>query len=189
MRNRILRIKDAADNESGRSTRSGSRSSESAGFTQENLNGSECGGFWMDKYQSCMHDASNVSRGSVSATSPGLNGAASMPGVVIWDATSTGQRQDFAIENREGVANKAQALHGVWDQPDEVLCGGRHAPARRRVRSAGRGNVYPGVWCGPAATPTLTQNAAKPSNSIRRSRPITGNDTYEIVRHFLPGGI
>jgi hypothetical protein len=41
----------------------------------------------------------------------------------------------------------------------------------------------------PAATPTPDANAAKLVELYPAlPAPITGNDTYEIVRHFLPGG-
>jgi hypothetical protein len=88
LRNRILRIKDGAGNDL-EIHQVWIPPFDSEGFSDPNLNGIECGGFWIDKYQACMFDASNVSRGSSGTNSPGTHGAASKPGVVIW-TTSTG---------------------------------------------------------------------------------------------------
>jgi len=188
MRNRILRIKDAADNDL-EIHQVWVPKFESAGFTQENLNGISCGGFWMDKYQACMHDASNVSRGSVGANSPGLNGAASMPGVVVWTDINWSNAMK-AIENREGVANKATGTcTASGTSPTKFYAEAATHLLGRRVRVTQDGVTYIRRVVRTGGDADANANAAKLLELYPAlPAPITGNDTYEIVRHFLPGG-
>ena len=107
LRNRILRIKDGSGNDL-EIHQVWIPPFDSEGFTDPNLNGIECGGFWIDKYQACMFDATNVSRGSSTVNDPGTHGAASMPGVVIWtDINWTNAK--IAIENRGGARTRKPA--------------------------------------------------------------------------------
>jgi hypothetical protein len=188
MRNRILRIKDAADNDL-EIHQVWVPKFESAGFTQENLNGISCGGFWMDKYQACMHDASNVSRGSVSANSPGTERRCKHAGRCRVDGHQLVQCHEGDREPRRGREQGNRHLcTASGDQPDEVLRR-RHAPDRAPSPGhAGTVSRMSAVSSRPAAT-TADANAAKLLELYPAlPAPITGNDTYEIVRHFLPGG-
>jgi len=107
LRNRILRIKDGADNDL-EIHQVYIPLFDSEGFSDPNLNGIECGGFWIDKYQACMFDATNVSRGSSTVNDPGTHGAASMPGVVIWTNINWTNAK-IAIENRGGAGTRKPA--------------------------------------------------------------------------------
>jgi len=79
----------------------------SAGFSQANLNGITCGGFWIDRFQACQPLASNVSRGGLTANNPGQGvGAASMPHVIPWTDIDWSHAVT-AIENRNGAANQS----------------------------------------------------------------------------------
>lgn len=188
MRNRILRIKDAAGNDL-EIHQVWVPKFESAGFTQENLNGILCGGFWMDKYQACMHDASNVSRGSVSVNDPGLNGAASMPGVVVWTDINWSNAMK-AIENREGVANKATGTcTASGTSKTKFYVENISHLIGRRVRVTQDGVTYIRRVVRTGGDKNADTNAAK-LVEVYPALPaaITASDTYEIVRHFLPGG-
>ena len=187
LRNRILRIKDSADNDL-EIHQVWIPKFESAGFTQENLNGISCGGFWMDKYQACMGDASNVSRGSVSVNDPGLNGAASMPGVVVWTDIDWSNAMK-AIENREGDANRAEGTCTSASSKTKFYAENISHLIGRRVRVEQDDVTYIRRVVRTGGDADSDGNAAKllelypalPAN-------ITGNDTYEIVKHYLPGG-
>ena len=77
----------------------------SEGFSQANLNGLLCGGFWIDKYQACQPAASNVSRGGLTPDSPGSGvGAACKPHVVPW-ANISWNTAKTVLENRGGSGN------------------------------------------------------------------------------------
>lgn len=187
LRNRILRILDGAGKEL-EIHQVWIPKFESAGFTQANLNGIECGGFWMDKYQACMGDASNVSRGSVSVNDPGLNGAASMPGVVVWTDINWSNAMK-AIENREGDANVAVGTCTAATSKTKFYVENISHLIGRRVRVEQDGVTYIRRVVRAGGDADSDGNAAKllelypalPAN-------ITGNDTYEIVKHYLPGG-
>jgi hypothetical protein len=188
LRNRILRIKDGTGNDL-EIHQVYIPLFDSEGFSDPNLNGIECGGFWMDKYQACMHDASNVSRGSVSANSPGLNGAASMPGVVVWTDINWSNAMK-AIENREGVANKATGTcTASGTSPTKFYAEAATHLLGRRVRVTQDGVTYIRRVVRTGGDADANANAAKLLELYPAlPAPITGNDTYEIVRHFLPGG-
>jgi len=80
---------------------------ESAGFSQSNLNGITCGGFWVDRFLACQPLASNVSRGGLTPNDPGAGvGASSKPHVVPWTDIDWAHAV-AAIENRNGSANKS----------------------------------------------------------------------------------
>ena len=189
LRNRILRILDGAGKEL-EIHQVWIPKFESAGFTQANLNGIECGGFWMDKYQACMHDASNVSRGSVSANSPGLNGAASMPGVVAWTDINWSNAMK-AIENRGGTDNKKAGTCAAFGagSPSKFYVAAITDLIGRRVRITQGDVTYVRRVVRTGGDADADANAAKLLELYPAlPAPITGNDTYEIVRHFLPGG-
>ncbi|MFA7664306.1 MAG: hypothetical protein WCY33_05895, partial [Clostridia bacterium] len=79
----------------------------SEGFSQANLNGILCGGFWIDKFAACQPLASNVSRGGLTSNSPGVGvGAACKPHVVPWTDISWPVAK-AAIESRNGAANQS----------------------------------------------------------------------------------
>jgi hypothetical protein len=96
----------------------------SEGFSQTNLNGILCGGFWVDKYQACMPLATATSRGGLTPNSPGVGvGAACKPHVVPWTDVSWPVAR-AALENRGGAANKsasgtptACAMYATGDHP------------------------------------------------------------------------
>jgi len=137
-----------------------------------------------------MHDATNVSRGTSTVNDPGTHGAASMPGVVVWTDINWSNAMKASREPRRGREQGNRHLHGVWDQPDEVLCGGRHARLLgRRVRVTQDGVTYIRRVVRTGGDADANANAAKLLELYPAlPAPITGNDTYEIVRHFLPGG-
>jgi hypothetical protein len=112
-----------------------------------------------------------------------------MPGVVVWTDINWSNAMK-AIENREGVANKATGTCTASGTSPTKFYGGRHAPARAPSPGhAGRGNVYPACGADRRRRADADANAAKLLELYPAlPAPITGNDTYEIVRHFLPGG-
>jgi hypothetical protein len=188
MRNRILRIKDAADNDL-EIHQVWVPKFESAGFTQENLNGISCGGFWIDKYQACMFDATNVSRGSSGTNSPGTHGAASKPGVVIWtDINWTNAK--IAIENRGGSGNKKTGTCAAFGagSTTQFYVAAITDLIGRRVRITQGGVTYVRRIVKTGGDTDADANAAK-LVEIYPALPanITAPDTYEIVQHFLPG--
>jgi hypothetical protein len=169
LRNRILRIKDGAGNDL-EIHQVWIPKFDSEGFTHPNLNGIECGGFWIDKYQACMHDASNVSRGSSTVNDPGTHGAASMPGVVIWtDINWTNAK--IAIENRGGARTRQQApVPRSAPSPIKVLRRRDHAPDRARVRITQDDVTYVRRIVKTGGDTTQTQTPRNSSRSIRHSR-------------------
>jgi len=189
LRNRILRILDGAGKEL-EIHQVWIPKFESAGFTQANLNGIECGGFWIDKYQACMFDATNVSRGSSTVNDPGTHGAASMPGVVIWtDINWTNAK--IAIENRGGSGNKKMGTCAAFGagSPSKFYVAAITDLIGRRVRITQGSVTYVRRIVKTGGDNDADANAAKLVEIYPAlPAPITGNDTYEIVRHFLPGG-
>jgi hypothetical protein len=161
-----------------------------AGLPDANLNGVLFGGFWIDKYLACQPDASNVSRGSVSANNPGTNGAASKPHVVPWTDINWSNAKR-AIENRGGAANRksgtctplaeasaskfyvADVTHLIGKRVYVTQAGVRYV--RRVVRTGGD------TTADPNAAKLLELYPALPA-------PITDADTYEILHYYLPGG-
>ncbi len=189
LRNRILRIKDGAGNDL-EIHQVWIPLFYSEGFSDPNLNGIECGGFWIDKYQACMFDATNVSRGSSTVNDPGTHGAASMPGVVIWtDINWTNAKT--AIENRGGAENKKTGTCAASGSgsPSMFYVAAITDLIGRRVRITQGGVSYVRRIVKTGGDKDADANAAK-LVEIYPALPanITGNDTYEIVRHFLPGG-
>jgi len=150
--------------------RSGSPLFDSEGFSDPNLNGIECGGFWIDKYQACMHDATNVSRGSSTVNDPGTHGAASKPGVVIWtDINWTNAK--IAIENRGGSGNKKTGTCAAFGAGSTTQF---YVAAITDLIGAGSGSrraVSPtsAVSSRPAATRPRTQTPRNSSRSTRHS--------------------
>lgn len=162
----------------------------SAGLPNQNLNGILCGGFWMDKYQACMHDASNVSRGSVSPNSPGSNGAACKPCVVPWTDINWSNAR-AAIENRGGASNRKTgtcialteaSASKFYVQDISHLIG-------RRVYVTQNGVKYVRRIVRTGGNTTADSNAAKLLELYPAlPAPITADDTYEILHYYLPGG-
>lgn len=189
LRNRILRIMDAAGNNL-EIHQVWIPKFLSEGFSQANLNGLLCGGFWIDKYQSCQPDASNVSRGSTSPNSPGNVGAACRPGVVVWTDIDW-YHAKTAIENRGGAANRATgtcAVYGGGSTSEFYTADAAHLIGRRvRITQGGVEYVRRIVQTG--GNVDADASAAKYCQ-VYPALPtaITASDTYEIVRHFLPGG-
>ena len=160
------------------------------GLPDANLNGVLFGDVWFDKYLACQFDASNVSRGSVSANAPGTNGAASKPHVVPWTDINQGNAKQ-AIENRGGAANRksgtctaladesaskfyvADVTHLIGKRVYVTQAGVRYV--RRVVRTGGN------TTADPNAAKLLELYPALPA-------PITAADTYEILHYYLPGG-
>jgi hypothetical protein len=160
-----------------------------AGFSQANLNGLLCGGFWIDKYQACQPDASNVSRGSTSPNSPGNVGAASMPGVVIWtDINWTNAK--IAIENRGGSGNKKTGTCAAFGagSTTQFYVAAITDLIGRRVRITQGGVTYVRRVVRTGGDTTADPDAAK-LVEIYPALPaaISAADTYEIVQHFIPG--
>ena len=188
LRNRILRIKDGSGNDL-EIHQVWIPPFDSEGFPDPSLNEIECGGFWIDKYQACMHDASNVSRGSSGTNSPGTHGAASKPGVVIWTDIDWNNAKT-AIENRGGAANKATGTCAPYSggSPSKFYVAAITDLIGRRVRITQGGVTYVrrivktgGDTGADAAAAKLVEiYPALPAN-------ITTANTYEIVQHFLPG--
>jgi len=82
---------------------------QSEGFSQPNLNGITCGGFWVDRFLASQPLASNVSRGGLTPNDPGAGvGAGSKPHVVPWTDINWAHAV-AAIENRNGAANMSAA--------------------------------------------------------------------------------
>ena len=159
-------------------------------WSQENLNNLDCGGFWIDKYQACMFDATGSSRGSVSVNDPGLNGAACKPHVVPWTDINWSNAR-VAVENRGGAANRKSgtctplteaSASKFYVQDISHLIGrrvyitqGNVTYVRRVVRTGGN--------------TTADSNAAKLVEFYPAlPAPVTSDDKYTIVRRFLPGG-
>ena len=188
LRNRILRIKDGADNDL-EIHQVYIPLFDSEGFSDPNLNGIECGGFWIDKYQACMHDASNVSRGSSGTNSPGTHGAASKPGVVIWTDINWNNSK-IAIENRGGAENKKTGTCAAFGagSPSKFYVAAITDLIGRRVRITQGGVTYVRRIVKTGGDEDADANAAK-LVEIYPALPanITAADTYEIVQHFLPG--
>jgi hypothetical protein len=188
LRNRILRIKDSSGNDL-EIHQVWIPPFDSEGFSDPSLNEIECGGFWIDKYQACMHDASNVSRGSSTVNDPGTHGAASKPGVVIWtDINWTNAK--IAIENRGGSGNKktgACAAFGAGS-PSKFYVAAITDLIGRRVRITQGDVTYVRRIVKTGGNVTADANAAR-YVEIYPALPanITAPDTYEIVQHFLPG--
>jgi hypothetical protein len=188
LRNRILRIKDGAGNDL-EIHQVWIPPFDSEGFPDPNLNEIECGGFWIDKYQACMHDASNVSRGSSTVNDPGTHGAASKPGVVIWtDINWTNAK--IAIENRGGSGNKKTGTCAAFGagSPSKFYVAAITDLIGRRVRITQGGVTYVRRIVKTGGDNDADANAAK-LVEIYPALPanITAADTYEIVQHFIPG--
>ena len=122
----------------------------SAGFTQANLNGILCGGFWIDKFTACQPLASNVSRGGLTSNNPGAGvGASSKPHVVPWTDIDWAHAK-AAIENRNGAAN--QSADGVLtacavyasatDAKSEMLVASTNHLVGRHIEIAQNGVTY-----------------------------------------------
>lgn len=188
LRNRILRIKDSADNDL-EIHQVWIPPFDSEGFPDPNLNEIECGGFWIDKYQACMFDATNVSRGSSTVNDPGTHGAASKPGVVIWtDIDWTNAK--IAIENRGGAENKKTGTCAAFGagSPSKFYVAAITDLIGRRVRITQGGVTYVRRIVKTGGDKDADANAAK-LVEIYPALPanITAADTYEIVQHFIPG--
>lgn len=188
LRNRILRIKDSAGNDL-EIHQVWIPPFDSEGFPDPNLNEIECGGFWIDKYQACMHDASNVSRGSSGTNSPGTHGAASKPGVVIWTDINWNNSK-IAIENRGGAENKKTGTCAAFGagSPSKFYVAAITDLIGRRVRITQGGVTYVRRIVKTGGDKDADANAAK-LVEIYPALPanITAADTYEIVQHFIPG--
>ena len=188
LRNRILRIKDGSGNDL-EIHQVWIPPFDSEGFSDPSLNGIECGGFWIDKYQACMHDATNVSRGSSTVNDPGTHGAASKPGVVIWtDINWTNAK--IAIENRGGSGNKKTGTCAAFGagSPSKFYVAAITDLIGRRVRITQGGVTYVRRIVKTGGDKDKDADAAK-LVEIYPALPanITAPDTYEIVQHFLPG--
>ena len=188
LRNRILRIKDSSGNDL-EIHQVYIPEFLSEGFTEPNLNGIRCGGFWIDKYQACMFDATNVSRGSSTVNDPGTHGAASMPGVVIWtDINWTNAK--IAIENRGGSGNKKTGTCAAFGagSPSKFYVAAITDLIGRRVRITQGDVTYVRRIVKTGGDKDADANAAK-LVEIYPALPanITATDTYEIVQHFIPG--
>ncbi|HNT07810.1 hypothetical protein [Methanoculleus sp.] len=188
LRNRILRIKDSSGNDL-EIHQVWIPPFDSEGFPDPNLNEIECGGFWIDKYQACMFDATNVSRGSSTVNDPGTHGAASMPGVVIWtDINWTNAK--IAIENRGGSGNKKTGTCAAFGagSTTQFYVAAITDLIGRRVRITQGGVTYVRRIVKTGGDKDADANAAK-LVEIYPALPanITAADTYEIVQHFLPG--
>lgn len=159
-------------------------------WSQENLNNLDCGGFWIDKYQACMFDATGSSRGSVSANNPGLNGAACKPHVVPWTNTDWSNART-AVENRGGAANKATGTCAPYSGGSTTQFYVEHAShlIGRRVYITQGGVTYVRRVVRTGGDTTADPNAAKLVEFYPAlPAPVTSGDTYTIVRRFLPGG-
>jgi hypothetical protein len=188
LRNRILRIKDGAGNDLEIHQVYIPRFI-SEGFPDPNLNGIECGGFWIDKYQACMHDATAVSRGSTPANAPGAHGAASMPGVVIWTNINWTNAK-IAIENRGGSGNKKTGTCAAFGagSTTQFYVAAITDLIGRRVRITQGGVTYVRRVVRTGGDTTADPDAAKLLELYPPlPAPITAADTYEIVQHFIPG--
>jgi hypothetical protein len=151
LRNRILRIKDGASTPNDLEIHQvWIPFFRSAGFSQPNLNGIICGGFWVDKFQACMPAATATSRGGLTPNSPGAGvGAASKPHVVPWTDVSWNTAR-AALENRGGAANKsadgtptACAMYATGDHPRaEFLVDSVDHLVGRRVEIVQGGTTY-----------------------------------------------
>ena len=188
LRNRILRIKDSANNDL-EIHQVWIPLFYSEGFPDPNLNKIGCGGFWIDKYQACMHDATNVSRGSSTVNDPGTHGAASKPGVVIWtDINWTNAK--IAIENRGGSGNKKTGTCAAFGagSTTQFYVAAITDLIGRRVRIT-QGEVTYVRRIVKTGGDTTADTAAAKLVEIYPALPanITTADTYEIVQHFLPG--
>lgn len=160
------------------------------GFPQEDLDNILCGGTWYDKYLACQPDASDVTRGSTSANSPGDVAAASKPHVVPWTDINWNNAK-LAIENRNGtkyrktgtcVALATESASSFYVETVEHLVGKRIyieqdgvRYVRRIVRTGGDADA--------------NANAAKLAE-IYPALPelIMEADSYEILKYYLPGG-
>ncbi|MGB3988232.1 MAG: hypothetical protein WBK67_00900, partial [Minisyncoccales bacterium] len=188
LRNRILRIKDSADNDL-EIHQVWIPPFDSEGFPDPNLNEIECGGFWIDKYQACMFDATNVSRGSSTVNDPGTHGAASKPGVVIWTNINWTNAK-IAVENRGGAENKKTGTCAAFGagSPSKFYVAAITDLIGRRVRITQGSVTYVRRIVKTGGDKDADANAAK-LVEIYPALPanITAADTYEIVQHFIPG--
>jgi hypothetical protein len=111
-----------------------------------------------------------------------------MPGVVVWTDINWSNAMK-AIENREGDANKATGTCTAATSKTKFYVENISHLIGRRVRVEQDGVTYIRRVVRTGGDADSDGNAAKllelypalPAN-------ITGDDTYEIVRHFLPGG-
>ena len=160
------------------------------GLPDANLNSILCGDIWFDKYLACQHDASNVSRGTVSVNDPQSNGAASKPHTVPWTDINWSNART-SIENRGGENNHksgtcialaeasasafyvSNVTHLIGKRVYIVQDGVRYV--RRIVRIGGD------TTADPNAAKLVELYPALPA-------PITADDTYEILHYYLPGG-
>jgi len=197
LRNRILRIKDSSGNDL-EIHQVWIPLFDSEGFSDPNLNGIECGGFWIDKYQACMHDATNVSRGSSTVNDPGTHGAASKPGVVIWtDINWTNAKIATRKPGRQRQQENGHLCRVRRRQHDTVLRRRDHRSDRRRSGSRRAVSPTSAVSSRPAATRTRTQTPRNSSRSTRHSRKTSRATTptrscsisCRPVRVVQPGGM
>lgn len=159
-------------------------------WSQENLNNLDCGGFWIDKYQACMFDATGSSRGSVSVNNPGLNGAACKPHVVPWTDINWYNAR-AAVENRGGAANKATGICAPYSGGSTTQFYAENVGhlIGRRVYITQGGVTYVRRVVRTGGDTTADPNAAKLVEFYPAlPAPVTSDDEYTIVRRFLPGG-
>ena len=159
-------------------------------WSQENLNNLDCGGFWIDKYQACMFDATGSSHGSVSANNPGLNGAACKPHVVPWSDINWSNAR-AAVENRGGAANKATGTCAPYSGGSTTQFYAENAGhlIGRRVYITQGDVTYVRRVVRTGGDTTADPNAAKLVEFYPAlPAPVTSDDEYTIVRRFLPGG-
>ena len=154
-------------------------------FSQPGLNGIDCGGFWIDKFQACQPNASNVSRGGLTPDSPGAGvGASCKPHVVPWTDISWNTAK-VVIENRGGDSNKSNAgvpvpcieLTGATNPKAEFLVDDASHLVGRKVEINQNGTIYHrrAIKRGTTDQPKYVQ--------IYPDLPqdITSSDTYTII--------
>jgi len=172
LRNRILRIKDGADNDL-EIHQVYIPLFDSEGFSDPNLNGIGCGGFWIDKYQAChARRRTNVSRGSSTVTIPAPTAPPPNPGCHL-DRHQLDNAK-IAIENRGGSGNKkmghlCRRSAPVAHQSSTVAAITDLIGRRVRITQGGVTSVAP-YRQDAAATRTRTQTPRNSSRSTRHSR-------------------
>jgi len=156
-----------------------------------NLNGIECGGSGSISIRRCMDTTRRTSAAAPApSTIPGPTGAASKPGVCHLDHINWTNAK-IAIETGAAAARTENGhlcrvrrrQHDTSSTSPED-----HRSDRRRVQDhAGRCHLRPPYRQDGGDKDADRKRRENSSNSIRRSGAVTGNDTYEIVQHFLPG--
>ena len=184
LQNRVLRIKDSAGNDLEIHQVWIPRF-RSAGFSQPNLNGILCGGFWVDKFQACQPAASNVSRGGLSANSPGTGaGASCLPHVVPWTDVSWNTAKTV-LENRGGAANKQGGSCAVFGSATngkaEFLVASTGHLIGRHIEIVQGGTTY--------YRRIIKQGIADEAKYVKvypdLPAAITSADTYTIIGHHM----